>query len=494
MHTDSKPNEPHSRNEDDFAWERFAKNCLLNKYALVVGSEAILDQKIYPETKGNSTQLIFHKTLFKIATSNIEEEHADNSQTILDNEILDEYNRLKKRYKNYSHLGRRYNDIKEQVINATRQLMSDKNSLINSIEPSLRQLLKTRCFRIVITTAIDPFLELAMEEVWGENGFDVIQVETAKSTFKLVTYEEFNVNRPVLCYMFGKIDPKLSDEENSFVLSENDAIKKIAKWFDAADSNAFLKYIRNYSLCSVGPQFNDWMFRFFWYLLRGEIGKNSGNKQVAVENEHEDSSLVSYLEMEKVKVFPDAREFMASAVKQINEAVISLREPRKDQGVFISYSHRDRYIAMPLFERLRSESIPVWIDDEELDDGDEFKDRITNAIETCKIFLPILSTTIRKQISENKIKDQWYYKNEWCLIEERYNEEKKKQEESRKLENGIPQKLSFKTIPFIVGDYNYTKEYHQSLPNCIKNASIKDPQVLAKGRIDHLIEIIKEHE
>ena len=183
---------------------------------------------------------------------------------------------------------------------------------------------------------------------------------------------------------------------------------------------------------------------------------------------------------------------MGQTVKKIKETLPSLRQPRRDQGVFISYSHKDRYIALPLFERLCSAGIPVWIDDQELDDGDEFKERITNAINTCRVFLPILSNNIREQITSGTMKEQWYYENEWILINTRYNDEKKQLEEIRKLrhdESSQP-RLSFKTIPFVVGDYNYTKEYHKELPDCIKNASINDTFILAKDRIEHLIETI----
>jgi len=491
MHVTTKPNEQHGRGQIDFTWEQFAKDCLLNKYALVVGSEVILNREVYPEANGNSTQFLFDKTLYSIATNEIEAEYCDNGQPVPENEILEEYHHLKRRYKNFTQLDRKYKDVKKQVLKSTHRLMENKDGFVNSIDPSLLQLLKTRCFRIVITTAIDPLLELAMEEVWGYHGFDVIQIENAKQAFNTVTYDEFNVNRPILCYMFGKIDTSNSLEKNRFVLSENQAIEKIAKWFDSVEQNGFLKYLRNYSIFSVGPQFSDWMFRFFWYLLRGEIGKNSGNQQVVVEIKNEDPNLVNYLEMENVRVFLDAREFMGYAIDQINKALPLLTEPRRDQGVFISYSHKDRYIAMPLFERLRAENIPVWIDDEKLDDGDEFKDRITNAINTCRLFLPILSTSIREQITTGTIKQQWYYENEWSLIDKRYNNEEKKHEEIRETnENSHPQH-SFRTVPFIVGDYNYSKEYHQELPSCIKNASINDTFTLAKDRIEHLIQIIQ---
>lgn len=42
----TKPNEQRIRFDNDFTWEQFAKDCVLNKYALVVGPEAILNLEI----------------------------------------------------------------------------------------------------------------------------------------------------------------------------------------------------------------------------------------------------------------------------------------------------------------------------------------------------------------------------------------------------------------------------------------------------------------
>ena len=490
----TKPNEQISQYPNDFTWEQFTKDCLLNRYALVVGSEVILNCEVNPESGGDSTQYLFDKTLHLIAADALEDEYPGNSQAIPESELLEEYRHLKRRYKSFTQLDRKYKNVKDFIWKTAKELIesNSKERLVQLIEPKLLDLLKTRRFRIVITTAIDPFLELAMEKVWGKDGFDIIQIENAKQSFKLISYDEFNVNRPTLCYMFGRINIHKSSLENSFVISENNAIEKIANWFNSAESNGFLKYLRNYNIFSIGPQFDDWMFRFFWYLLRGEIGKNSGCQQVAVEINNENRGLTNYLESENVKVFPDAREFMHDTVKQIKSLAPSLRLPRRDQGIFISYSHKDKYIALPLFEKLRSEGIPVWIDDEELDDGDEFKERITNAINTCKIFIPILSTSIKEQIKNGTMMEQLYYQNEWCLFNERYDKEKNEHEEIMKMNEHSHPTHSFKTIPFIVGKYDYSQDYHQSIQDCIKNASINDSFVLAKDRVEHLIEILNK--
>lgn len=503
----TKPNEQRPHCDNGFTWEQFAKDCLLNKYALVIGSEAILNLDIFHEVEGDSMKLLFEKTLYHKAKLDLKDECSDNDRTISDECINEELQRLKKRYANFSQLDRKVKNVKDlaKQVSIDQQYYLSKNNINinddNIINPSLLALLRTKCFRIIITTDVNPFLEHAMKSVWGENGYDTVQLENSQETFKQ-DYDEFGVVRPILCYAFGKVNP----QGHKYVLSENDAIEKIAKQFETKDNNSFLKFIRNYSIISIGPRFDDWMFRFFWFLLRGKIHSKLSEEeqskdglQIAVEINKENNaydSLTNYLKKEKVEVFTgdDAKDFMGNAEKQIRLANQTLRITRKDQGVFISYSHKDKYIAMPLFKKLEFEGIPVWIDDEELDTGAEFDNRIKDALKCCKFFMPVLSTTIKEDISTDKIKDKWYYQNEWIHINNRYKEEEDKNNEIRKLEEHRRPKHSFKTIPFVVGDYNYTQDYHQLLPDCIKNASINDSFVLTKDNVKHLIEIIKKNE
>lgn len=288
MPVPTKPNEQRTRLDSDFTWEQFAKDCVLNKYALVVGPEAILNRNVNPEAEGNSKKLLFDLTL--------QHKAALDARKGCDN---DEYQHLKRRVKNYTELVREYNyhKVREWVLETIRG-NDFWPQFDEEIEPSLIQLLQTRCFRIVLSTAIDPYLEIAMEKVWGKRGFDVIQIENAQQSFRQMAFDEFGVTRPTLCYVFGKVDANKSLSENKFVLSENDAMEKISNWFENQKNNNFLKYVRNYRLFSVGCQFDDWMFRFFWFLLRGRVSTEADG-QVAVEVKN-DNNLKQYLEQEKV--------------------------------------------------------------------------------------------------------------------------------------------------------------------------------------------------
>ena len=473
MRETTKPNEQRKRLDADFTWEQFAKDCVLNKYALVVGPEAILNRDVNPEAEGNSKKLLFDLTLrTKAATE----------ARVGDEE--EEYQYLKRRYRNFTELVRKcnYHDIRKCVLETIKETSKEHETGMETeigfdkeIEPSLMDLLYTRCFRIVLSTAIDPYLEMAMKEVWGEGGFDVIQIENAQQIYKQVTYDEFEVTKPVLCYVFGKVNPERTLSENKFVLSENDAIEKISSWFENQKNNSFLRYVRNYRLLSVGCQFDDWMFRFFWFLLRGRVSTEDDG-QVAVEIKNDDT-LKQYLKDENVKVFANARSFMQDAVSYIKIATDINLLPRQENGVFISYAHEDRYIALPLFERLHEAGINVWLDEEKLESGAEYEQRIQKAINSCKVFMPILSSQVKSDLTSKDLGDRWYQK-EWAWAQQRYDAETNIASDSQP---------RFKTIPVVVGDYRFSEPYHQALPHCLTAASAFET---AKDDIENLIRMI----
>ena len=457
MPVPTKPNEQRLRRDSDFTWEQFAKDCLLNKYVLVVGNETVLNRNVNPEAEGDSLKLLLGLTIQELAQMN----------AIPDNRLggCHSFNDLFKL--NYSK-----DAVKEAVLNAIRD--NDFYPCFDDeIEPSLMQLLETRCFRVVITTAIDPYLEIAMEKVWGKGGFDVVQIENAQQSFKQVSFDEFGVSRPVLCYVFGKADPERPN--GRFVLSENDAMEKISTWFKKYDSNKFLDYVKKFQLISVGAKFDDWMFRFFWYLLRGEFGNASSGQQVAVEIKKDDGNLAKYLMQEKVKVFPDARMFMREAIEKIKAATDSSLLPRRENGVFISYAHEDRYIALPLFERFRAAGINAWLDEDKLECGAEYEKRIRNAINSCKVFMPVLSSQVKEDLVAQTVR--WYQK-EWQMAQSRRDDETGVDGEGQ---------ARFKVIPVVVGDYRFNEDYHQQLPSCITSATAFET---AKDHIEHLIRLI----
>ena len=443
--------------EIDFTWEGFVKDCVNNKYVLVIGNEAVLNKDKNKEANGDSLKLLFNWT----------KEYLKEEEGIIDSTST-----------NFTQLSRRIHHLRSKVLETISGFDFEDEAVCNEIEPTLLDLLKTKCFRVVLTTTIDPYVEMAMKHVWGENGFRILNINGFDTDLQLNEQKsnEFNELKPTLYYVFGKAD--VNNRKNKFVLSENDAMSLIPKWFSVERPKELLKYIQgeNMKIVSVGCKFDDWLFRFFWFILRGEVS-NFSNGQVAVEFNEEDRKLVNYLQQENIKLFPDARSFMEEATMQIENALNIENLPRSSGGIFISYAHEDKYLAVPLFHKLNEQGYNVWIDELQLEPSAEYEARITNAINSCKIFMPILSTQVKNDLTGDR--SRFYRDTEWQIAQSRYNDEKYISDSANKM----------KVLPIVIGEYQVGKPYHQKAAKCIVSVTAFE---MAKESFDSLKAHINE--
>lgn len=148
----TKPNEVRERDYNaGFQFDNFAKKCGENRYVLVIGPEAVLNMAENEEAHGDSQNLLFNLTV----------------------EYLQEHNIAVRNYNNFTELSLGIANLHAKVLDTIGGL-DFTTSFDQEIEPSLLKLLETKCFRLVLTTTVDPYLEIAMEKVWGKNGFRVM--------------------------------------------------------------------------------------------------------------------------------------------------------------------------------------------------------------------------------------------------------------------------------------------------------------------------------
>ena len=465
----TKPRET-GRVNNVFTWDRFVKDCARSKYVLVIGNEAILNKSMNITSKGDSQKWLFDAT----------------------RDYLSREEKVNTESEDFTQLSKIIRDLRQSVLNTLgefdfgedqrneKEFMEFYDANIkNDIEPELLRLLGTRCFRVILTTTIDPYLECTMRYIWGAKGFRVLNIYGENKDFLPyeLEFDEFNEIKPTLYYVFGKAD--LYNQINKFVLSENDAMSVIPKWFSAERPKELLKYIQGegMKILSIGCKFDNWLFRFFWFILRGDVS-NLSNGQVAVEFSKEDEKLKRYLEHENVKLFPDARQFMGEAYFNLDSALRLENLPRKQEGIFISYAHEDKYIARPLFDRLREEGFPVWIDEKGLEPSDEYDKRIRTAINSCRVFMPLLSSQVRDDL-ENGI-DRYYWRKEWNWAQIRYEDE-------RQIDTHHSKKM--KVLPVIIGDYQVRDKVHEKTLPCIKEATAHE---ISKSSFCELVKTINK--
>lgn len=381
--------------EVDFNEQQFVEDIFNDKYLLVIGSEVILDKSIEPT--GDISQYILRSINANIG----------------------------KDYKDFNEL----ETHSEQGIDVVRNLLNDRNFYydIEDVSQELRDLLETKVFRFVLTTTYDAYLETLMLHIWGDRlrivniNDDATLIDIRK---ELTSYREGEKYlRPTLFYIFGKA---VKDESKKYVKTDDDAIRIIDKWIKLGDDDPILKFLRSKRLLALGCKFDNWYFRFFWYILRRDKGNENGKSrlrpgEVAItflENDRSEEKLKKYLNRSRIKIHGDARTFMRVITKTITSTEINpafrerLVNNRRQGGIFLSYCSHDVVIAKKLFYLLHSK-YDVWFDNSSLYGGDDYDHKIEEAIASSRIFIPILTPHVAKDLSEGNVDN--YYNHEWRM-------------------------------------------------------------------------------
>ena len=90
----------------------------------------------------------------------------------------------------------------------------------------------------------------------------------------------------------------------------------------------------------------------------------------------------------------------------------SNESPRRPPSVFLSYASEDRPAVRSIRDALSAAGIEVWYDENELDGGDAWDQKIRRQIRACNYFMPIISAT-------TEARPEGYFRREWRLAVER---------------------------------------------------------------------------
>lgn len=407
-----------------FNTKKFIKDVLNDKYALVIGNEIILDSKIEPT--GDVHQYFLRKV-------------NENSNVQYDN----------------------YHEIaldKNERINPVRRLIEDGDITFraDNVSKNLMALLETRLFPTVLTTTTDGYLEAAMQKVWDKdlrvvNIYDKETVDELQKALKACRRGKI-YNKPTLIYVFGKLD--VDDLAKKYIKTDADAILLIEKWMrmDVEANNEMLEFIRSKRLLALGCKYDNWYFRFFWYVLTG-VNKSSeenaydGRGEVAFSLDKADKTegkLLQFLDRTDICILGDATSFITNITKTLTvdskDAPFrqQIVESRRRGGIFISYCSKDALAACQLFFQLCEKKYDVWLDNARLYGGDNYESEIADAISAAKVVITVLSPHVAEDLKRGDT--DHYYNKEWRMA----------------------QQFNDKTIiPLAVNGYDLRADYHQ---------------------------------
>jgi hypothetical protein len=385
-----------------FNTKKFIKDVLNDKYALVIGNEIILDTKIEPT--GDVHQYFLRKVN---ENSNVQ-------------------------YENYYEIAL---DITEKK-NPVRRLIEDNEISFSAddVSNALMSLLETRLFTTVLTTTTDGYLEAAMRKVWRDklrvvNIYDKDTVDDLQKALKGCRRGK-KYNQPTLIYVFGKLD--IDDLAKRYIKTDADAILLIEKWMrmDVESNNEMLDFIRSKRLLALGCKYDNWYFRFFWYVLTG-INKSSeennydGMGEVAFSLDKDDKTegkLMQFLDRTDICILGDAKSFINNITKTLTEDSKDapfrqqIVECRRRGGIFISYCSKDALQACQLFFRLCEKKYDVWLDNARLYGGDNYESEIADAISAAKVVITVLSPHVADDLKRGDT--DHYYNKEWRMAQQ----------------------------------------------------------------------------
>jgi hypothetical protein len=389
-----------------FDEQAFVDGVFNDDYILVVGSSVILDRKQFPNSKGDINQYI------------IDEINKDRRNA--QNNFID--------HKNFTDV---YKGTQQGEVDAIfRLLTSDEMDYnLNDISPELTKLLRTRLFKFIVTTTIDNYLETLLRDIWGEE-LRIVNIEDHRSITDFNSVYDGKYNQPTLFYIFGKARKKDGSNPRHFVEIDEDAIKCIEKWMQLDEGNkSIVPFLRKKRMLALGCKFDNWYFRFFWYIITRGFGiKDRDGNPNTIDNlaimfnpdDNSDKNLRDYLTGIDVCMHEDVWQFMERIYGMLTSTAEDspfremILSKRREGGIFISYKSCDVLDASSLFCKLaRDNDLNVWFDNVSLNIGDPYEHVIQEAIGKAKIFIPILSPAIAKELEKNGELIATFYSNEW---------------------------------------------------------------------------------
>jgi hypothetical protein len=285
----------------------------------------------------------------------------------------------------------------------------------------LNQLAEIRHFNLFVTTAFDPLLEVAINDVrfGGKMGTQTIAYAPNKVK-DLENTGESKLRRPTVYYLFGRLSAlptfPISDEDLLEVLYalQSESLRP-ARLFDELERNHLL---------IVGGNFSDWVARMF--LRNAKRRRLSDPREVleilADDRSGKDPGLVAFLGnfSPRTKIFHAGAEAFVEALyeqwrqrfgatdgREATQWALPLIEMPAG-AIFISYAREDLNAARTLKSALDAAGFSVWFDLDQLGPGDTFDLKIQDYVRRCSLFLPLLSRNTEAR-TEGFFRREWNY-------------------------------------------------------------------------------------
>jgi len=325
--------------------------------------------------------------------------------------------------------GRRVQDLYRPINDLLKALVEAPDE--SSLQP-LRNLASVSGFKLFVTTTPDDLLARAIdaERHGGIAKTDHIVFAPKLASGTLGDLPETPSSAyTAVCYLFGKASPS----PFVFAIHDEDTLEFIhnLQINGAEGMKRLFSELRQQNLLLIGCNFADWLSRFFIRVSNTQrLADNRSKREFLIEQSSDTSgSLTLFLE----RFSPDtwvltpggAREFVAELARRWQERhprstartdetpASAPARARTEETFFISYSRTDLAAARQIFAGLQKIGADVaWFDKSDLRPGDDWEQKIRNAINGCYLFLPLVS-------ANTETREEGFFREEWTLAGER---------------------------------------------------------------------------
>ncbi|HKH44292.1 MAG TPA: toll/interleukin-1 receptor domain-containing protein [Thermoanaerobaculia bacterium] len=294
----------------------------------------------------------------------------------------------------------------EEIYSGLKRVFPDRESF--PLPAPLLQLAQIRPFKLFVTTTLDPLLQQALDEVRFGGQPRTRVFAYAPSAVQDLDQSVDEMERPAVFHLFGRLSAV-----PEYVVTEEDTLELVhALQSETRRPSRLFDELDRRQLLLLGGGFPDWLARFFLRISRRErLWLVRGRTDIVADARmRDDPALVAFLKhfSSRTRIYSQgAVEFVAELHRYWTERhppqeaapekpAVPARGPNESPGmvpgsVFLSYASEDRAVVEALKVELESAGVDVWFDRDALEGGDDYERKIRRNIESCSLFVPILT-------------------------------------------------------------------------------------------------------
>lgn len=315
-----------------------------------------------------------------------------------------------------------FQDLYADIHDAIKALTTGPDAVFAEIPEPVRQIAAIASFQLFITLTPDDLLTRGLRERCAVNEIVYSPYLPTSEGSDLPVDWQAHAGEAQLLYLFGK-----SRAGPMFAVHDEDLLEYVHNII-ARGSHVparFLDELQQRSLLLIGCNFPEWLCRFFLRLAKqGRLLDTQRKREWLIEEQLPDQKLVYFLESYSAgtKIISDMTPvaFISELYRRWqarNATAQHAPQPPAAENVprgamfFVSYSRgTDNAAAVSLIESLQSQGVTaneIWFDRNNIEPGNNLRNRIVEGIQTCRYFVPLISRAA-DALQEKYFRREWH--------------------------------------------------------------------------------------